>query len=230
MDNIGVVPRLLSALHSLPLWILIGFAAAGYAAIFVPSFGGIDLAAFKKEWGPWCWLDAITFSVLSVACAIDLFVKRSRSRARRRRQREEHRYFKIYAPLFAELMKIHITMSSAMGAPRISQRAAYAWLKLRSIKKRRAAIKAAWRALFDRKEIGPTGEVDYGGEFPIDEINRVVHLYLVYCDDELLGLVGRAVDTRMNDRSQSEELTADDIRLYDHIIAQRDRLKRMLAR
>ena len=117
-----------------------------------------------------------------------------------------------------------------MGAPRISQRVAYAWLKLKSIKKRKAAIKTAWKALFDKRETRPTGEVDYGGDFPLDEINRVVRLHLVYCDNELLGLVGRAVDTRMNDGSQPGELTTEDVHLYDHIVEQRDRLKTMLAR
>lgn len=230
MSDLPLLPKLLSVLHSVPLWILAGFAVAGYAVIFVPSFGGIDVTEFKKQWGPWCWLDAIFFSVLAVACAIDLYVKYHRARARRRRQREEHRYFKIYAPLFAELMKIHITTSGGLGAPYFSQRVAHAWMKLTGIKRKWPATKRAWKALFDKIPLHPTGEVDYGGIFPIDAIKKVIHANLVYCDDQLLNLMGRATDTRINDSIGSGDLSTEDVRLYDHIVEQRDWLRKYLNR
>jgi hypothetical protein len=116
MTDVKTLPRLLAVLHSLPLWILVGLAAAGYAALFLPAFGGVDLADFRKQWGWLCWLDAVTFTIFSAACAVDLALKSRRARARRRRLHEKNRYYEIYAPLYAEL-KIHITTSTATLAP-----------------------------------------------------------------------------------------------------------------
>lgn len=230
ISDASALPKLLSVLHSVPLWILAGLAAAGWVSIFAPGFGGVDVTQFKKLWGPWFWLDAVVFSVLAVACAIDLYVKNRRIRARRRRRREEHRYFQIYDPLFAALMKIHVTTSSATGAPYFSQRVENAWTELTSIKRKWPAIKAAWRALFDKQKIGPHGEVDYGGTFPINIIEKVAHANLAYCDDELLNLMGRATETRIEEGIASGDLSTQDIKLYDHIVEQRDRLKRYLER
>jgi len=36
----GFIPRLLSVINSIDLWVFIAFAFAAYAALFVPSFGG----------------------------------------------------------------------------------------------------------------------------------------------------------------------------------------------
>src|SRR5882724_10681010 len=108
MSDIGVVPGLLSVLRSIPLWILVGFAAAGYAGLFVPAFGEADLTDFRRTWGAWLWLDAIAFTVLSIACAIDLAIQGTTARMRRRRRLDRRRYYEVYAPLYSELMKIQI--------------------------------------------------------------------------------------------------------------------------
>jgi len=61
----------LSVLRTLPVWLLLGFALAGYAIIFAPGFGGIDPKGFRTEWGIWLWIEAIGFSILTVTRAID---------------------------------------------------------------------------------------------------------------------------------------------------------------
>jgi len=51
MTDLNFTPRVLAALHSLPLWIFIALAGAGYAVLFVPSFGGVDIPGLRREWG-----------------------------------------------------------------------------------------------------------------------------------------------------------------------------------
>lgn len=62
---------LLSALRNLPAWLLGGLAAAGFAVLFVPGFGGIDPQDFLNKWGGTVWFLTITLSILSVARALD---------------------------------------------------------------------------------------------------------------------------------------------------------------
>jgi len=50
---------------------LIGLALAGYAFLFVPPFGGINIEPFRKGWGVLFWLEAILFSILSITRIID---------------------------------------------------------------------------------------------------------------------------------------------------------------
>jgi hypothetical protein len=211
-------------------WPISGFFLDYYLFCIAPAFGGVDLGEFRRQWGAWFWLDAVTFSILSAACATDLAVRRVMARARRHRQRERHRYLNIYAPLFAELIKIHIITSSAVMAATMWHRLENARTELTARRRRRAAIRSAWRSLFDRKQRPETGEVAYGGEFPIREINRVVQSNLFYCDDELLNLVSRAVATRIEDGSRPGELTSDDVRVHTHIIKERDRLRKLLSK
>jgi hypothetical protein len=62
---------LLSALRTLPIWALCGLALAGYAILFAPAFGGVDVAHFRTQWGVWVWIEALTFSILTITRAVD---------------------------------------------------------------------------------------------------------------------------------------------------------------
>lgn len=73
-DPTGAVGPILTALRALPLWLLACLAAAGYGVLFLPVFGSITplaLDAFRAQWGVWAWVDAVTFSILSIGRAID---------------------------------------------------------------------------------------------------------------------------------------------------------------
>lgn len=48
--DLGGFSKFVSILHALPLWILVGLALAGYGALFLPSFAGVDLTAFRKAY------------------------------------------------------------------------------------------------------------------------------------------------------------------------------------
>jgi hypothetical protein len=61
------IAPILAALRTLPVWILVGLAVAGWIVLFSPSFTDIDLASFRHQWGVWVWIEAIAFSALSIA-------------------------------------------------------------------------------------------------------------------------------------------------------------------
>lgn len=76
------VSSFLSVLRTLPVWLLAGLALAGYAVLFTPTVGGIDLATFRTEWGIWVWIGALTFSILAVVRSIDASVNSYLARRR----------------------------------------------------------------------------------------------------------------------------------------------------
>jgi hypothetical protein len=82
------VPSFLSALKALPHWVLVGLALAGYAILFVPSFGGIDIEPFRRQWGSWIWLESVTFTILTGARLVEtaiVFYRHNRAEKSSRR-------------------------------------------------------------------------------------------------------------------------------------------------
>ena len=232
MAELSTFSRFVSVLHSLPLWILAGLAGVGYAGLFAPSLADVDLGEFRKTWGPFLWIDAVGFTVLTAACALDLVVRwldqRAKSSAKQRRKLLSDRYYYVYAPLFAHLIKIHITTSSSEAAHYLAQRLSNAWLELTTIKKPRVAVKRAWRALLDRRRSEPTGEVDFGGEFPIRSIRDHLENSLTFADNTLIELVLSAWNNRMERQLNDAYLAYEDVQLYDYIMKEHDRLKSLV--
>jgi hypothetical protein len=229
MSEAGVLARLLPVLRALPLWIFIALALAGYAALFAPPFGGIDAQSFRQQWGVWCWLVAVIFTVFSLVRAIDLFVAGCRHRAARKRQRQLRRrlrrYRDLYLPLYEQLSGIYITTVSGYSAPKFRDRLRNAWNAAHyrgrgPIK----ASKAAWQNLFDKK-FHTSGEVDYGGDFPLDALAAIAHRNLRISDPELLGLIAAARRDRIEEPIPSDALTEKDIKLYNWITTEHHRLK-----
>lgn len=67
----SAVSSFLSTLRTLPVWVLGGLALAGYAVLYLPAFGGIDPTGFRTQWGVWVWIEALTFSMLTLARGLD---------------------------------------------------------------------------------------------------------------------------------------------------------------
>jgi hypothetical protein len=226
MAELGLVARVLSALHSVPLWILIAFAAVGYAGLLAPGFGGIDVSEFKKQWGPFFWLDAVAFTILSMAYTIDLWVKHATARVNRRHRWERAAYMKVYGPMYAELERIHVNIIvRGFGAPKLRDRIQNARFKFDAIKRHRYRIRTVAKALFDKKPLPAAGEVDRGGGFPIEKLERIVQSNRLYCDDALLDLIDQAVGKRREEHLSDDILSDEDVQLYDHILRQTERLQ-----
>jgi hypothetical protein len=212
--------------------LFIALAAAGYGALFLPAFGGADIVELRQQWAPYFWLDATAFTVFALSCAADLIAKglsthvRTRNNHRRRLLRQ--RYFEVYNPLAAELLKIHITTSST-AAPRLKVRLHDAWEDLHSYRRWRVGIRNAIRSAFNTKDSDPRGEVDFGGNFPIQVMRDLVQQNLTYCDQQLVELVVRSWSERIEHQIAPNELTANDVRLWDYVHEQHRRLKRAIV-
>jgi hypothetical protein len=71
---VTAVGPVLSALRTLPVWLLGGAALAGYSILFVPAFDRIDASTFRTQWGAWVWVEAIFFTALTVARLVDIAI------------------------------------------------------------------------------------------------------------------------------------------------------------
>ncbi|MDI1347131.1 MAG: hypothetical protein PSV22_24030 [Pseudolabrys sp.] len=76
---VSAVAPFLNVLRTLQLWVLTGLALAGYAVLFLPAFGGVDVIPFRREWGVWVWVEAVTFTVLAVTRGVDAAVRAYRA-------------------------------------------------------------------------------------------------------------------------------------------------------
>jgi hypothetical protein len=67
----GIVSQIISILRTLPVWVLAGLAAIGYAILFLPGFAGVNLEPIRAKYGVWIWIEAVGFSILAIARALD---------------------------------------------------------------------------------------------------------------------------------------------------------------
>lgn len=172
----------------------------------------------------WTAIAAIFAALTLVAGAYEVGFQRGASKTSENlnSEREFKRFSEIYAPLYGLFTMLHITTVSATGAPYFRQRAKRALSILREERR----IGDAFRALFDRQELGTTGEVEYGGDFPIAGITRHVTGKEQFADRALLDLVSRANRAQYEDRPRAGELTSADLDLFNHICAQYDLLEK----
>lgn len=69
-----------------------------------------------------------------------------------------------------------------------------------------AAAKAALKNVFDKRTV-EQGEVEYGGEFPIDALKTITRTHLALADPTLLRLIAAAHRTRIEDAISGNDLT-----------------------
>jgi hypothetical protein len=100
---------------------------------------------------------------------------------------------------------------------------------LSSGRRRLAALKGASWALYDR-QLRISGEVDFGGGFPITMLRDVVEQNLSNCDDRLLNLLSNAEQSHFEKQIRYHELTHEDIELHSYIFSEDARLKKILSR
>lgn len=208
--------KLFGLAKELPLSILAAAAIALWLLLVLP----ILRANVPQTALPYFLFAALFFSVLLViALALTLIGHWCRINA--------PRLEKLYGPLYALLMPIHITTSTGIGAPRFRHRWENAVEKLSTIRSRRR-WKVAWRALFDRQK-STSGEVEYGSDLPRSKIIKLVQDNERYADPKLLRLVkwmGRAV---YEDPQGGYGLSDEDLALCDYIHDKYFSLKRWVS-
>jgi hypothetical protein len=172
------------------------------------------------------WLGAI----LNVFGRIPaLFTSKRRERQRALRQ---ERFERLYAPMRALFVDVHITTSSATMYPYIKWRVKGFRRELP-----RVGLRRAWPLLFDRGETKPSSEVEYGS-FPFAEVERIALKNALVADARLLSLINAVNRSRyesqfaaMGSREYADHSLGDEeMALVDHIFEQYSRLLRRVER
>jgi hypothetical protein len=127
-------------------------------------------------------------------------------------ERELRRFSEIYAPCIGLFTTHHVTTVSSQAAPYFSQR----WRNALEL-----AGEFRWRgafhALFDKQALPTTGEVEFGADFPLDEITQILQGKEQFADDRLVNLVRRANRAQYENLPGPGRLTEVDIELLEHI-------------
>jgi hypothetical protein len=228
LEPVGIIGKALGNFKDTPLWLLIGATAFCLVFPFLPNtdklfsglvFGWVRIASVFFGILAFCRFGSLVIPPLS-----SWWTRRKRRRVQQNQSKrlyEAKKYGDFYAPMFAELIAIHITIVSGTGGPRFTDRLENAWTKFVGIKRRSAAIRAAWKALFDRLT-DETGEVDYGGQFPLEKLRRIVHRGLAFADIQLVTLICVAEQARRGAQFHAGYLTTEDIKLYRYIMTEHD--------
>ena len=216
------VGKFLSSLK-VPVWLL----AAAYAiSVFVVlsihslATGVSGSARFQLV------LSAIFALALVILFAVHRLYTFLADRLRVRQINRARAFVSIYAPAYALFLTRHVTTATLSGAPRLSQRwenAKEAFAGARGIRRR---SKRFCRALFDKRISEPSGEVEFGGDFPLDQINEIVRRNSILADEKLLELVRIANRAQYEDQPSPGALRDADIKLLEYIADQYVRCKK----
>ncbi|MBW4583101.1 MAG: hypothetical protein KME42_26330 [Tildeniella nuda ZEHNDER 1965/U140] len=137
-------------------------------------------------------------------------------------EREQNRFSRLYAPMYGFFLHSHITTAIGRCAPYLWQRMQNSW----KILVKRGGINKAIKALFDKQELGTSGEVEFGSDFPLDKINDLIRGNEQFADATLLHLIASANRAQYEEAPSASELTSADLALFDHICEQHQKLSR----
>jgi hypothetical protein len=60
--------------------------------------------------------------------------------------------------------------------------------------------------------------VEYGGSFPLAQIQKIIKGHEMYCDETLLNLIALADRSRYEDMPAGADVTSAELALYEHIV------------
>ncbi len=227
------ITNLAAALRVLPLWIFISLALSSFAILFLPTFGGADLREFRSHysWIPWTLSVSMTIFAAVKICdeSISWIFKGVAKSRQSRRTAAKYRYYEIFSPLIGQIIPLHIETSVAAGAPYLRHRVQNARLELLSGRSPIQRGKRAWSALWDRQEFAETGEIAFGGSFPIDRIRNIAFRNPSASGDKLISLVKASTKMRLENGWSDNYLSEDDCRLINYIFQEHERLRRCLG-
>jgi len=163
---------------------------------------------------------AAAIGIVAGAYRVGLGIGYRRAERELNSDRDKNRFSEIYAPIYGLFTTCHITTVSGRGAPYIRQRLRNASSIL--VDERRPL--AAMKALFDKQDLGTSGEVEYGSHFPLAEITRRLRGKEQYADQTLLNLVARANRAQYEDMPSNGQLTDADLSLFNHICREHEAL------
>lgn len=175
----------------------------------------------------WTVVGAIAAVLALLAAAFAAGVSRGREKTMRalNDERRKAKFESIYAPAYALFLTRHITTCTGRAAPYFRQRLKNA--KELLLEERRPVI--AFKALFDKQEFDETGEVEYGGDFPLNEITKLVERNSQFADREIGLLVARANRAKYDEYEGNGLLTKAELQLFYHIANEHRKMCREYA-
>jgi hypothetical protein len=131
-----------------------------------------------------------------------------------------HSFEKVYAPLRAELLNIHVTVCSATKFPYFRQRLSEAIFEFKNQRSYKRKFKCFWKALFDKGIIGPDASIEFGTSFPMKKLKSILQENSIYVDSKLMELYRRADRAGYEDyheRSHEGALLPEEYSVFNHI-------------
>lgn len=200
---------------------MVGVAGTAWLALLLPTVGPVQLDKFQRSHGPWIALAAIFATLASILLAATKVAQRIAEKQRgdreARRLDAKLKLEKLYEPLYRLLNDLPMSISTATGAPRFSDRMENALSIAEDHHPSIRALRSTVKALSDRQVIGPSGEMEYGARFPLERIEKLVRAHQAISDDRLLDLTNRAVRVRFEQDLDDYTLSKEDCELIDHI-------------
>lgn len=202
----------LTGLKDAPLWFLSAGMIIALGLWQFPALRALVPDVYQK----YLPLAALVLVSLTVAQGVNRVVTGRAARSAARRDQERLKLQKVIRPMVALFATRHVTASSAVLAPRLTDRikeAMHVWDERRNFHSR---WKAALRALCDRKELR-SAEMEYGGTFPMDRILAIAEANTDHVDATLLGFIRRADRSRYEDYPDHGALTDEEYELFEHL-------------
>lgn len=169
---------------------------------------------------------AAVLALLSVSFTAGVRSGTRRTKRALNDERRKAKFERIYAPAYALFLTRHITTCAGRAAPYLRQRLKNA--KELILEQRRPVM--AFKALFDKQDLGETGEVEYGGDFPLNEITELVKYNSQFADREIGHLVARANRAKYEEYYEGNGmLTNAELQLFYHIANEHGRMCREYA-
>lgn len=213
--------KLLGALKGLPLSILAALTAVAIIVLAdAPLQAGLPIAL--KTSFP---LLTLCLVALTVCSGVAHWVSRVQTARQLRAAEDSQRLEKIYGPLLVIFARTHVTVCTGVLAPRLRHRLANARKELVHYRRPLTGMRRAFKALGDRRA-STSAEVEYGGEFPLAEIHKLIAANPAVADSELINFARRADRSRYEDCPGSGLLTDDDLALFEYIQSEHARLSR----
>ena len=228
-DTLKTVSEILQVL---PIWIFAAISTSGWAVIYVPPFGSVDVTVVKRDWGWLAWCAAVVGTLFFVAKICNditlLVIKRSKQQRLRSRIKMTRRYHQVYVPLNDLVSSVFTTEGSVILAAYFGQRVRNAWRELCRKPSLSSPIRRALTALVDRRIEQSLPETDFGGQWPSVKISNLIRLNREDCDLKLIELSDAADRTRHEGWLASSILSPEDALLRNHVWAEYKRLRIIL--
>lgn len=212
-----VVPKTISALKDVPLWLLSGFSIAGLILLAVPSIVEPRSQFLHTSFGIGLWAYTVVCCSLCGMRGLSIVSQNRKARSQRNRSRNRRKYFELYLPLF-RLTSLMQTESSQV-AP---------WRRRRSP----FDLAADWfKNNPSRTTVreGVSVTILGGTHFPLQEIRSALASRTDLAELDLINLVQAAVVDRSS-RSKTDLLSDSEGKLYHYIRERFDELHVVLDR